>query len=195
MKTRRTNRPYLILAMAGSLICLGVQARAVTLSRPTFSGGGATVAGGSFQLGLTVGEAGVVGQVAGGSFQLVEGFWLPDLGGVTAVVEAPPTDPVAPQEQTVVRHLNAFAPGAPNPFHGTTTIAFSVAQHAPVTLTIYDVSGRRVRSLLQDARPAGPHQLQWDGRDDRGSAVASGVYFARLTIGTWSQSQRIVRVR
>jgi len=195
VETKNSRRTWTLPAAAMALASLAASAQAVTLTKSTFSGSGANVGGGSFRLGLTVGEAGVVGQVAGGSFQLIEGFWLPNLGGASSVVEAPDTDPDAPQEETVIPHINAFAHGAPNPFHGATTFAFSLAQPGPVTLTIYDVGGRRVRSLLQDARPAGPHQLTWDGRDDGGANVASGVYLARLSIGTWTQTQRLVRVR
>ena len=56
-----------------------------------------------------------------------------------------------------------------------------VLRAAPVTLTIYDTAGRVVRTLLHGQRPAGRHELGWDGRNASGHALSSGVYFLRLT--------------
>jgi hypothetical protein len=69
----------------------------------------------------------------------------------------------------------------PNPFNPTTTIAFDVATPGVVTIRIYDVSGRLVRTLTDGERPQGRHTEVWDGRDNRGSAVRSGIYFYRMT--------------
>ena len=71
----------------------------------------------------------------------------------------------------------------PNPFSSKTEIAFSLARPAAVSLAVYDLAGRRVRLLVEGERGAGPHEISWDGRNDRGTAVASGVYFARLEAG------------
>jgi hypothetical protein len=68
----------------------------------------------------------------------------------------------------------------PNPFNPVTTIPFSLAREGRVTLDVYDALGRRVRTLFDGARPAGPQDMVWDGRDDDGRAVSSGVYFVRL---------------
>jgi hypothetical protein len=72
-------------------------------------------------------------------------------------------------------------PNVPNPFNPTTRIDFVLDTDARAALTIYDVGGRPVRTLLQAALPPGPHSVTWDGRDDRGSAVASGIYMVQLT--------------
>ena len=68
----------------------------------------------------------------------------------------------------------------PNPFNPSTTIQFSLPARATVTLTIFDVSGRQVRSILNEDREAGSHTVVWDARDNRGQEVSSGVYFYRL---------------
>jgi len=70
--------------------------------------------------------------------------------------------------------------GAPNPFNPSTELRFTLAGPATVTLTIHDLAGRRVATLLDAARPAGTHTATWRGRRDDGRAVASGVYLARL---------------
>jgi flagellar hook assembly protein FlgD len=58
-----------------------------------------------------------------------------------------------------------------------------IDQRRHVTLSVFDVAGRRVRTLVDGWMRAGPHSSRWDGRDDGGRAVASGVYFARLEAG------------
>jgi hypothetical protein len=69
----------------------------------------------------------------------------------------------------------------PNPFNPRTEIAFSLAAYGPATVEILDLRGRRVRTLWSGRLAAGDHHLPWDGLDGHGRAVASGVYFARLT--------------
>jgi hypothetical protein len=69
----------------------------------------------------------------------------------------------------------------PNPFNPSTSIPFALVSESAVTLRVYDAAGRRVRTLVNGTRPAGEHAANWDGRDDAGRTVATGVYFCRLT--------------
>jgi hypothetical protein len=162
-------------------------AASVTLVRGVMSGGAVDVAGGSFVLRATVAEAGVVGGAAAGSFSLGQGFWSP-------VFFLNATDVPASQESPI-RFANRMDPGFPNPFRGATTLSFSVERPSHVRLSIYDVTGRRMIVLLDESRPAGRHAALWDGRDQEGRFVASGVYFGKLQIGSWSDSQRLLRIR
>ncbi len=68
----------------------------------------------------------------------------------------------------------------PNPFNSSTTIAFDVSQPVLATVAIYDVHGARIRQLLHENRNAGHHRLTWNGDDETGQPVASGVYFCQL---------------
>ncbi|HPF70018.1 MAG TPA: FlgD immunoglobulin-like domain containing protein, partial [Candidatus Krumholzibacteria bacterium] len=68
----------------------------------------------------------------------------------------------------------------PNPFNPSTEIRFSLAKQGDVTVTVYDVNGRLVRTLVAGVLPAGPHAVTWKGDDDRGARAASGLYFCRL---------------
>ncbi|MFN8177175.1 MAG: S8 family serine peptidase [bacterium] len=70
----------------------------------------------------------------------------------------------------------------PNPFTGSTTLRFAVPVRAEVSIRVYDVSGRAVRSLLAQTVEAGEQHVIWDGRDDEGRRVSAGVYFFRLTM-------------
>jgi hypothetical protein len=72
----------------------------------------------------------------------------------------------------------------PDPFNPSTTIGFSTPGTGTVTLVVYDLLGRQVRTLVNGSLPGGAHSVQWDGRDSRGIPAGSGVYFYRLTTGS-----------
>jgi len=85
--------------------------------------------------------------------------------------------------------------GAPNPFRGSTQIGWALPRDQKVTLTVYDVTGRVVRRLVDEVRPAGRHAVTWDGTDGTGRSVASGVYIVRCSTIDRTLVQRIVLVR
>ncbi|TMQ72612.1 MAG: T9SS type A sorting domain-containing protein [Candidatus Eisenbacteria bacterium] len=77
----------------------------------------------------------------------------------------------------------SLGPNRPNPFTGSTVIRFGLPQAARVSLRVYNVAGRVVRSLVESSRSeAGPHDISWDGRDQSGRPLAAGVYLYRLTV-------------
>ena len=82
----------------------------------------------------------------------------------------------------------------PNPFQPETTIRFHVGRRAHVRVTIYDVRGRRIRTLLDEILPAGEGRVSWDGRDRAGGDVPSGVYFCRLEADGFQATRKIVRL-
>jgi hypothetical protein len=71
-------------------------------------------------------------------------------------------------------------PNRPNPFNPDTKIEFDLPATTEVSLHIYDVAGRRIRTLMSRTMEVGPHSVMWDGRNDRGHRVSSGIYFCRL---------------
>ncbi|HSG28649.1 MAG TPA: T9SS type A sorting domain-containing protein, partial [Candidatus Krumholzibacterium sp.] len=83
----------------------------------------------------------------------------------------------------------------PNPFNGNTTIAYSLSGASFVELVIYDTAGRRLRTLERRDRGPGRHLAVWNGKDDSGSPVTSGVYFCRIKAGKFSQTRKIVYMR
>ncbi len=83
----------------------------------------------------------------------------------------------------------------PNPATATSTIRYRLSAAGPVSLRIYDVGGRLVRTLVDGRQPAAEHRLQWNGRDDAGRLVPSGVYFYRLEAGGRSAAERLVLIR
>ncbi len=83
----------------------------------------------------------------------------------------------------------------PNPFNPTTTLAYTLGRDADVRLALYDVQGRRVRTLVAGRQAAGAHQVRWDGRTDQGVRAASGVYFARLSGDGVDQTLKVMLVK
>jgi hypothetical protein len=97
-------------------------------------------------------------------------------------------------EQSISRL--ALAANVPNPFTSETSISYALPEQDVVSLKVYNVSGQVVRVLVDDEiRAAGRHTIDWDGRDDSGAGVASGVYFARLEAGATVERRRMVVLR
>ncbi len=99
-------------------------------------------------------------------------------------------DETVGQATTPVLHQNY-----PNPFNPETTISFFLPLASTVFLRIYDVNGRLVKKLANEYLPAGDHQLRWDGRDQQGNALASGVYLYQLQTGGFVQSKKMLLIK
>lgn len=83
----------------------------------------------------------------------------------------------------------ALYPAYPNPFNPSTMIAFDLPETQHVKLEVFDVAGRKLLTLMDQTMNAGRHQVNWDGKDQQGSPVSSGVYLYQLKAG----EQRLVR--
>jgi hypothetical protein len=87
-------------------------------------------------------------------------------------------------------------PLRPNPSRGSTTVCFDIPDHSgPVHLVVYNVRGQLVRTLEDGPVERGRHERSWNGMDDAGRPVASGVYFARLSVNEKSSDQKIMVLR
>jgi hypothetical protein len=89
----------------------------------------------------------------------------------------------------------ALAQNYPNPFNAGTNITFSLAESGDVTLTVCNLLGQRVRTLINGHREAGIQTEAWDGRDDNGNPVSSGIYFSRLVQNTRSDVRKMVLLK
>lgn len=83
----------------------------------------------------------------------------------------------------------------PNPFNPRTNITYQLAEGNHVHLRIFNVTGQTVRGLVDENQPAGTYSVRWDGRDDHGLPVASGVYFCHLQTGRFSKSCKMTLMR
>ncbi len=104
-------------------------------------------------------------------------------------------------DTTIVEHTDsqplrfALGLGYPNPFNSGATIPFELAESVHVTLAVYDVLGRLVRTLLDEERAEGKHDVLWNGRDARDVPLASGPYFYRLSAGEFAAQGRLLLLR
>jgi len=113
------------------------------------------------------------------------GYSLP-----SAVIVPVVGDSVIAREFTVGRQYDLLLTNHPNPFRSQTIIDYTLPESGPVELVIHDPAGRRVRALYRGSEWAGGHKKVWNGRDDSGDPVSSGVYFCRLKSSTRTQKTR-----
>ncbi|MDQ7817834.1 MAG: FlgD immunoglobulin-like domain containing protein [Melioribacteraceae bacterium] len=83
----------------------------------------------------------------------------------------------------------------PNPFNPSTKIAFEIPQAENVTLKIFNISGELIRTLTDESLGAGKYEKIWDGRDNTGNVVSSGIYIYRLNAGFYDRSARMILLK
>jgi len=112
------------------------------------------------------------------------------------------SDPSLPDSASTVTGVQdgvsrlALRHASPNPFNPMTVISYELPEDAPMELSIYDTSGKLVRALVREHDgSAGVHHVPWNGRDDGGRAVASGVYFYRLEVGGEVLTKRMMLLK
>lgn len=84
---------------------------------------------------------------------------------------------------------------SPNPFNSGTNISYSLPTAGRVELTIYDLLGRRIRTLIDECQMPGPKSFNWDATDERGDVVASGIYFCRLKAGSLHETKKMLLLK
>ncbi|MCC7262649.1 MAG: T9SS type A sorting domain-containing protein [Candidatus Latescibacteria bacterium] len=154
-------------------------------------------------------ESGDAGRTWGDVGQQFEGYpWFNDLAfdpfdpsavyvtttwGVYRLDRTPAVTAV--EETVVVPVAFSLQPNYPNPFNPSTTIRFSLPQAGEVELSVYNLMGQRVATLVYGVQEAGAHLLQWDGWDEQGRELASGVYFYRLQVGGRVETRKLLLLR
>lgn len=132
----------------------------------------------------TAGQSQPIGISTGGAKVLYAGFWK------SALMVPSGVEPILAEGFRDALHLNR-----PNPVYGSTWIPYSLSREGAVELRIFDASGRAIRTLIDDRIPPGLHHAVWDGRDDSGSPVASGIYFYRLSREDFVSSRKLMLIR
>jgi hypothetical protein len=88
--------------------------------------------------------------------------------------------------------VNRLYQNEPNPFNPDTRIRFSLAEASRAVIVIYDLAGRVVKTVFDASVDPGPHSVVWDGTDDAGRRVGSGVYWMQMKAGTYSSNKKMV---
>ena len=83
----------------------------------------------------------------------------------------------------------------PNPFNPTTTFKYALKEEANVTIKIYNILGNEVKTLVNENQPAGYQSVIWNGTDQSGNPVPSGIYICRITAGNFTKSQKMVLMK
>ncbi|MCK4654686.1 MAG: T9SS type A sorting domain-containing protein [Candidatus Cloacimonetes bacterium] len=83
----------------------------------------------------------------------------------------------------------------PNPFNPTTTISYSLKENAKVSLNIYNIKGQKVKTLVNETKPAGEHSAIWNGRDSNGNRVSSGIYFYKLKSNRYEKIKKMILIK
>ena len=132
------------------------------------------------------------------------GVWQLELDGDIVALDGQGRLEIQPRQQEALLHqvsqaslpvANVLEGNFPNPFNPQTNISYGIAAVDRVQLSIYDVLGRRVRKLVDEHQEPGHYRMVWDATDEQGRAVASGVYFYRLQIGSFSKAARMTLIR
>jgi len=106
-----------------------------------------------------------------------------------------PPNPTAIGELSARPVRFALHQNAPNPFNPSTVVSYELGKDEWVELEIFDLLGRKVRTLVDEPRSSGSHLATWDGRDDRGVRVATGAYLYRLRAGGFVASRKLLLIR
>ena len=152
------------------------------LRNSVIGGAGSFGSSDQYQTAGTLGQSTPIGIGTAADKTLRAGFWgrywIP-----TAVDETPPI------------YRDELYQNYPNPFNPVTTIEYSVARECAVEITIFNVNGQRIKTLLREDKLPGKYRVRWDGRNDAGRMAATGIYFYRLRVGSFVSVKKMLLLR
>jgi hypothetical protein len=169
---------------AGLVLAVSIAAASATTYRlrsGVMGAGGAPASNAQWSANSTLGQPTPIGEGTSPGGEVEAGFWGTVVALTPTGVEVVPEPPA-----------NRLDQNYPNPFNPATTIRYSVAQAGDVNITIFNVRGQRVKQLVDRHRAPGRYAATWEGVNDTGQTVASGVYFYRIQIGSFSDVKKMV---
>ena len=175
-----------VIAVVGLLLGASPTVAQVQLAWISINSGGATEQSSTnFAAGLSCGQT-VSGVSQSTNFKVNFGFWQT---GVTA-----PTDvqEIVTEEMPTTYSLSQ---NYPNPFNPSTVIEFTVPHRSHVELSVYNLLGQRVVTLVDEPMSQGTYRTVWYGRDESGHYVATGIYFYRLLAGDFTETRKMVLLK
>jgi hypothetical protein len=173
-----------------SVFVLGLgssQASAVQVGRQVLDGGGAMrLCTDNCRLSSSLGQS-IIGVQVGATNTLYTGFWNPWVGDMTPV-EWEEDHVLLPKEFDLRQNY-------PNPFNPTTVIEYALPKACQVRIQIFNILGQRVRNLVDEPQKAGYKTIHWDGKDDFGNQVSSGVYFCSIAAGDYVECKKMALLK
>ena len=98
-------------------------------------------------------------------------------------------------DNTIIPIMNKLNSNFPNPFNPTTTISFSLKETGNVKIEIFNIRGQKVKTLINGLLPAKNHQIVWNGKDDKGKSVSSGIYFYKMRSANYTASRKMILMK
>lgn len=184
-RTRRTIRYvcFLTFAIGLTLTHSNVQAQAYMIGNGVFGNGGGNITGGEYMINGTVGQP-CIGIVSNSSYEIMSGIGH-DVHGVMW------TDVLEDFEQvSSLPSTFSLSQNYPNPFNPTTTIVFALPRRSQVNMTLYNVLGQTVATLVDKELSAGEYEVTLNG-----NGLSSGVYFYRIIAGDFVQGKKLVLLK
>ncbi|MCK4654336.1 MAG: T9SS type A sorting domain-containing protein [Candidatus Cloacimonetes bacterium] len=119
-----------------------------------------------------------------------------DCAWIDYIIFPPLNLEVSSENELVAPSVAKLYGNYPNPFNPSTTISFSVSQTSSfVTLDIFNIKGQKVKTLINEALSAGQHSVVWNGKDEKGKNVSSGVYFYKLNTGNYEKTKKMILLK
>ncbi len=97
--------------------------------------------------------------------------------------------------QYTIPHTTKLLNNYPNPFNPETTISFDLKERRDVVIDIYNIRGQKINRIVDGSYNAGTHSVLWNGDDNKGDKVSSGVYFYKLKAGTYTKSKKMILMK
>jgi len=99
---------------------------------------------------------------------------------------------VADEAEAIVPHAYTLAQNIPNPFNSGTSISYSLPEKSHVTIRIFNILGQEVKTVVDEFRNAGEYSVRWDGRNNSGRSVSTGLYLYRIEAGDYSGTRKML---
>jgi len=152
----------------------------------TLSSGGGNLTSTNYLANITAGQT-AIGALTSSNILAKIGFWYPlPTVGITEQKD----EEISQTQELVTTLYNA----RPNPFKTQTAIRYSIPLPTRVSLLIYDISGRLVRTLINEEQTSGIYNVNWDMKNDRSQTVAAGVYFYKFQTPYYSATRKLLLV-
>lgn len=187
---RKTAKVFLIwsLILAFALLIGSTQVWGVQMGRQVLNGGGAMwLSTTNYKLSSSSGQS-ITGVQEGAANKLYTGFWNPWVVQMTPVEWEEEDHAHLPKEFDLRQNY-------PNPFNPATVIEYALPKACAVKIQIYNILGQKVRNLVDERQEAGYKTIHWDGKDDNGKEVSSGIYFCRIVAHTGQRSGDFVKCK
>jgi hypothetical protein len=185
---RRTVNVFSIIGIIVLLTAVAIPVSAVQIQRGVLDGGGGMwLATTNYKLSSSVGQS-ITGAQGGATKKMYTGFWNPWVVTMSPVEQEEDGFASLPKEFDLRQNY-------PNPFNPTTVIEYALPKPSQVKIQIYNILGQRVRNLIDQRQEPGYQTIHWDGKDDSGNEVSSGIYFYRIVAGNFVKCQKMTLLK